>query len=48
MVLDYQRGLRLYNYSGSYIRIRITGDLQFKKGTILLLAQLRVDSFRSV
>lgn len=48
LIFDYLRVLRLDDYGRGYFRIWIAGDLQLEKRAILLLAQLGVDSLRSV
>lgn len=48
LIFDYLRILRLDDYGRRYLYVRIAGDLQLEKRTDLLLAQLSVNSLRSV
>lgn len=48
LIFNYLRVLRLDDYGRSYLRVWIAGDSQFEKRTDLLLAQLSVNSLRSV
>lgn len=48
LIFDYLRVLRLNDYIGGYLHIWIAGNFQFEKRTDLFLAQLSVNSLRSV
>lgn len=48
LIFDYLRVLRLDDYGRGYFRIWIADNLQFKKRTAHLRAQLSVNSLRSV